>query len=64
MPIRFTPIATNAVRACQAGAPDANGQPPDAMADRADELPADPRVAYVHVRSARNNCFQARIDRA
>ena len=24
---------------------------------------ADPRVAYVHVRSARNNCFQARIDR-
>lgn len=25
---------------------------------------ADPRVAYVHVRSARNNCFQCRIDRA
>ena len=24
---------------------------------------ADPRVAYVHVRSARNNCFQVRIDR-
>lgn len=23
----------------------------------------DPRVAYVHVRSARNNCFQVRIDR-
>ena len=23
---------------------------------------ADPRVAYVHVRSARNNCFQCRID--
>lgn len=23
---------------------------------------ADPRVAYVHVRSARNNCFQVRID--
>ncbi len=23
---------------------------------------ADPRVAYVHVRSARNNCFQLRID--
>ena len=25
---------------------------------------ADPRVAYLHVRSARNNCFQCRIDRA
>lgn len=24
----------------------------------------DPRVAYCHVRSARNNCFQVRIDRA
>lgn len=24
---------------------------------------ADDRVAYVHVRSARNNCFQVRIDR-
>lgn len=24
----------------------------------------DPRVAYIHVRSARNNCFQCRIDRA
>ena len=24
---------------------------------------ADARVAYVHVRSARNNCFQVRIDR-
>jgi hypothetical protein len=23
---------------------------------------ADPRVAYVHVRSARNNCYQLRID--
>ena len=23
---------------------------------------ADPRVAYVHVRSARNNCYQCRID--
>ena len=25
---------------------------------------ADDRVAYLHVRSARNNCFQLRIDRA
>jgi hypothetical protein len=24
---------------------------------------ADARIAYVHVRSARNNCFQVRIDR-
>ena len=24
---------------------------------------ADPRIAYVHVRSARTNCFQVRIDR-
>lgn len=31
---------------------------------RAAQLLADPRVAYVHVRSARNNCFQCRIDRA
>lgn len=25
---------------------------------------ADPEIAYVHVRSARNNCYQVRIDRA
>jgi hypothetical protein len=25
---------------------------------------ADPRVTYVHIRSARNNCFQCRIDPA
>lgn len=31
---------------------------------QAAEKLADPRVAYVHVRSARNNCFQVRIDRA
>jgi hypothetical protein len=24
---------------------------------------ADPKVAYIHARSARNNCYQARIDR-
>jgi hypothetical protein len=29
---------------------------------QAAELLADARVAYVHVRSARNNCFQVRID--
>lgn len=31
---------------------------------RAAALLADGRIAYVHVRSARNNCYQARIDRA
>jgi hypothetical protein len=31
---------------------------------RAEEVFADPRVDYVHVRSARNNCFQTRIVRA
>jgi hypothetical protein len=30
---------------------------------RAETLFADPRVAYLHVRSARNNCYQCRIDR-
>lgn len=34
-----------------------------AISARAGELFADARVAYVHVRSARNNCFQCRIDR-
>jgi len=32
--------------------------------DRAAALLEDARIAYVHVRSARNNCYQARIDRA
>lgn len=35
----------------------------DRITDRAAELLADPAVAYVHVRSARNNCYQVRIDR-
>ena len=30
---------------------------------RAEAVFADPRVAYLHVRSARNNCYQCRIDR-
>ena len=34
-----------------------------AIPERAEELLADARVAYVHVRSARNNCYQCRIDR-
>jgi hypothetical protein len=28
------------------------------------DLFADPRVAYIHLRSAKNNCYQARVDRA
>jgi Protein of unknown function (DUF1203) len=31
---------------------------------RAADLLGDARVAYVHVRSARNNCYQCRIDKA
>ncbi len=38
--------------------------PNDRIEARADEILADPRVAYVHVRSSRNNCYQCRIDRA
>lgn len=30
---------------------------------RLDTIFADPDVAYIHVRSARNNCYQARVDR-
>jgi Protein of unknown function (DUF1203) len=35
----------------------------DHIAARAEELFGDERVAYVHVRSARNNCYQCRIER-
>ncbi len=38
--------------------------PTDRIADEAGARLADARVAYVHVRSARNNCYQVRIDRA
>lgn len=30
---------------------------------RLDAIFANPDVAYIHVRSARNNCYQARVDR-
>lgn len=33
------------------------------LKDRAADIFADPRVVFIHVRSARNNCYQARIDR-
>lgn len=35
----------------------------DRIPDYADRLFADPKVAYIHVRSAKNNCYQARLDR-
>jgi hypothetical protein len=38
--------------------------PTDQIAHEAEARLADARVAYVHVRSARNNCYQVRIDRA
>ncbi|MCB2135570.1 MAG: DUF1203 domain-containing protein [Rhodobacteraceae bacterium] len=38
--------------------------PVDEIAERAETLLADPAIAYLHVRSARNNCYQCRIDRA
>lgn len=37
--------------------------PTDRIAERAEELLTDNHVAFVHVRSASNNCFQCRIDR-
>ena len=33
------------------------------MMEQAEAIFTDPRVAYIHIRSARNNCYQARIDR-
>lgn len=36
----------------------------EGVASRARELLARDDVAYVHVRSARNNCYQCRIERA
>jgi len=35
-----------------------------ALAETCDALLADDRVAYVHLRSASNGCYQARVDRA
>lgn len=35
----------------------------DAMKAHANDIFADPKVAFIHIRSARNNCYQARIDR-
>lgn len=35
----------------------------EAFTARAAELLANPAIAYVHVRSARNNCYQCRVER-
>ena len=37
--------------------------PTETIVTEAEARLSDPRVAYVHVRSARNNCYQVRIDR-
>jgi hypothetical protein len=36
---------------------------PAVMAEAAQEMFGNTRVAYIHVRSASNNCYQCRIDR-
>lgn len=36
----------------------------NAITQRAEELLSNPDIAYLHIRSARNNCYQCRIDRA
>ena len=33
------------------------------ITERAEELFSNPKIAYLHVRSARNNCYQCRLDR-
>ena len=38
--------------------------PTDAIPRHSADLLANPEVAYIHVRSAANNCYQCRIDRA
>lgn len=37
--------------------------PKSGIADHAAQVFADDRVSYIHVRSARNNCYQLRIDK-
>lgn len=37
--------------------------PTEGILARGEELFRDARVAYLHIRSARNNCFQCRLDR-
>jgi len=35
----------------------------DALMAQADEIFSDAAIDYIHIRSSRNNCYQARIDR-
>jgi len=35
----------------------------DQMLQQANEIFTDERVSYIHIRSSRNNCYQARLDR-
>jgi Protein of unknown function (DUF1203) len=37
--------------------------PRAALAEEAESALRDPRIAYVHVRSATNNCYQCRVER-
>ncbi len=37
--------------------------PTDSLPTAADQLFADEKIVYAHVRSAANNCYQCRIDR-
>ncbi len=38
--------------------------PTNAIPERAAEILENPEIAYVHVRSAANNCYSVRVDRA
>jgi hypothetical protein len=38
--------------------------PTDRIPEYADRLLGQERIAFVHIRSARNNCFQCRVERA
>lgn len=37
--------------------------PTDRLVQEAERRLSEPRIAYLHLRSARNNCYQLRIDR-
>ena len=37
---------------------------PDVIVGACEQIFSDPNVAYIHVRSARNNCYQCKITRA
>ena len=63
--LKFVALATETNRALQAGNPDANGQTLERQISDgavARDLLARPEVAYLHLRSASNNCYQCRIE--